>query len=77
MIFVGWPAKDKDGSEYVALFNIGDIPLTIEVALSDLGLRGVAFVRDIWARRDIGDALNINFEPIGKISGKQKRLPCF
>jgi hypothetical protein len=52
-----WSARpaDKDGVQYLALFNTSDKPAEIVFDLSrlNLGNRTVA-VRDLWARRDQG-----------------------
>jgi hypothetical protein len=52
-----WSARpaDKDGVQYLALFNTGDKPAEIVFDLSrlNLGNRNVS-VRDLWARSDKG-----------------------
>ncbi len=49
-----WWSKNPDGSANVALFNLNDSPATVEVEFSDLGIRGEAAIRDLWARSDRG-----------------------
>lgn len=44
-----------DGGLAVGLFNRGDQPGRVEVAWSELGLRGPRRVRDLWARRELGE----------------------
>lgn len=53
---VVWAAEAEDGGAmYVGLFNRGaQQGLAVEVALSRLGLRDTARVRDLWKRQDLG-----------------------
>lgn len=44
-------SKDK----YVALFNATDKAGRVSVSLKDLGLEGTLKVRDLWARKDLGE----------------------
>jgi len=37
----------------VLLFNRGDKPATISASADELGLKGRAKVRDLWAHRDV------------------------
>lgn len=50
-----WTAKDEDGSTYVALFNLGNIPVHVECTLQTLGLTGRFSVRNLWDRSDCGE----------------------
>jgi alpha-galactosidase len=43
-----------DGSMAVGLFNLRDAPGTISLDWSDVGLRGVMRVRDVWRQKDMG-----------------------
>jgi hypothetical protein len=51
-----WYARNADGSFTVALFNLGSRPATVTADLAQLGINGNAKVRDVWARKDIGQA---------------------
>lgn len=42
------------GAKYVALFNLGESPVEIEVSLSDIGLKGDCSVRDLWLMEEKG-----------------------
>jgi alpha-galactosidase len=44
-----------DGTKAVGLFNLSEIPNTITVNWSDLGLNGSQHVRDLWRQKDLGD----------------------
>ena len=52
-----WIAKDQSGhGAYVALFNLSNSPQTIEYPLQTLGFGASVQVRDIWQKRDLGQA---------------------
>lgn len=51
-----WFARNPDGSETVALFNLGATPESVTANWADLGLSGTASVRDLWSHRNLGDA---------------------
>jgi hypothetical protein len=51
-----WSARNADGSYTVALFNMGASPAKVTADFADIGVSGKAGVRDVWARRDTGDA---------------------
>jgi hypothetical protein len=51
-----WWARNKDGSYTVALFNLGTAAAPVTANWSDLGLRGPASVRDVWAHASLGTA---------------------
>jgi hypothetical protein len=59
---VAWAADVPGcGDKYVALFNVRDrvAPdrpgLPVAVRFADLGLAGQCRVRDLWARKDLGE----------------------
>ncbi|WOF41979.1 glycoside hydrolase family 27 protein [Sphingopyxis indica] len=48
-----WSARTASGDDrYVALFNIGDSPREVSIALPDLGVKGAVRVRDLWTGTD-------------------------
>jgi hypothetical protein len=49
-----WFSLNADNSYTVALFNLGQTDADLTVNWSDLGLDGSAKVRDLWARKDVG-----------------------
>ncbi len=49
-----WYSLNADGSYSVALFNLGTTEANLTVNWADLGLDGSATVRDLWARKDLG-----------------------
>jgi hypothetical protein len=51
-----WVARNPDGSDTVALFNLGGAAATVTANWSDLGLAGTASVRDLWSHADVGVA---------------------
>jgi hypothetical protein len=51
-----WAARNPDGSETVALFNLGNTSATVTANWADLGLDGTAQVRDLWSHSDEGMA---------------------
>ena len=51
-----WTARSKTGAVYLALFNVGDEPLTVSASWTDLGITGPRTVRDLWKREDTGRA---------------------
>ena len=51
-----WYARNADGSFTVALFNLGSKPATVTADFAQLGINGTAKVRDVWDRKDIGQA---------------------
>jgi hypothetical protein len=74
---VAW-AADEPGSPsvYVALFNRGSAPATVEVPLAKLGLEGTVGVRDLWERAERGTtsgALRAEVEPHGAVLLKATR----
>jgi len=51
-----WAARSRSGADYVALFNVGDEPVTVSASWTDLGITGPRTVRDLWKREDAGRA---------------------
>ena len=54
------------GSQYVAVFNLGEIPVHANIAWGDLKIRGaVTAVRDLWLRKsiDVVDAVHTSLPP--------------
>lgn len=51
-----WYARNADGSFTVALFNLGSKPAAVTADFAQLGINGTAKVRDVWERKDIGQA---------------------
>jgi len=49
-----WFSLNPDNSYTVALFNLGQADADMTVNFADLGLDGAATVRDLWARKDLG-----------------------
>ncbi len=57
-----WSAEPQDGKgRYLAIFNRGDSPLTIDLGWNEVGLvLGKAYnVRDLWERKDLGPATSL------------------
>jgi alpha-galactosidase len=58
---IAWTA-DAPGKrgKYVAVFNIGDDPVDLDLSWADVGVKtGEAAVRDLWGRKDIGTAARL------------------
>jgi chitodextrinase len=51
-----WVARNKDGSDTVALFNLGATTATVTANWADLGLDGSADVHDLWSHGNEGTA---------------------
>ncbi|MGW1342937.1 X2-like carbohydrate binding domain-containing protein [Kribbella sp. NPDC002412] len=49
-----WFSLNPDNSYTVALFNLGQTDADMTVNWADLGLDGAATVRDLWAKKDLG-----------------------
>ncbi|MOA03708.1 Isomalto-dextranase precursor [compost metagenome] len=58
---VVWIAEGNHGASYVALFNIGDEPATLSVALSQLNASSAPLVRDLWKKTDLGQLNELSF----------------
>ncbi|MGC1521787.1 MAG: hypothetical protein WA803_09645, partial [Steroidobacteraceae bacterium] len=49
-----WRAKSAVGQAiYVAVFNLRETPAPVTIKLEELGVKGVARVRDLWRRSDL------------------------
>jgi alpha-galactosidase len=58
---VAWASKGAGGKEYLALFNLGDAPATVEAAFAQYGFAGKRYaVRDLWAQKDEGRSAGVN-----------------
>jgi hypothetical protein len=55
-----WYAVNPDGSVTVAQFNLGSEPATVTTHWSDVGVGGLAKVRDVWAGKDLGSQQSIS-----------------
>jgi hypothetical protein len=53
---IAWCADAPSRRKFAALFNLGDQPAEVSVALADLGLSGACRVRDVWAHQDVAQA---------------------
>ena len=52
---IGWSAKSSEtDDQYLALFNVGEAPSTVEVDLATLGAGSRYTVRDLWAKSELG-----------------------
>ncbi len=62
--FTVWIAETIDGKDrYLAVFNLGDKPATLEVAWKELGLTGEhRTLRDLWRRQNLGSAPGLRVE---------------
>jgi alpha-galactosidase len=49
-----WCAREHDGSDIVALFNLGSSSARLTVRWSELGLNGPVTVRDLWTHTNMG-----------------------
>ncbi|HEY6377021.1 MAG TPA: glycoside hydrolase family 27 protein [Edaphobacter sp.] len=59
---VAWVSKGDRGQEYLALFNLGDGEVRVEVPLAKYGLTAEKYAaRDIWEKKDLGK--------VGKVGG--------
>jgi hypothetical protein len=65
-----WFAPNPDGSETVALFNLGGTPEPVTANWADLGLSGTASVRDLWSHQNLGDA-NGDFSAVLPVHGSR------
>jgi len=50
----GWAKPLADGSIAVGLFNRGESENPVTVNFEDIGIKGPAGVRDLWAHKDVG-----------------------
>jgi alpha-galactosidase len=49
-----WAKPLSGGARAVGLFNLSDQPAYVEVKFAELGLKGPAKARDVWAAKDLG-----------------------
>ncbi len=52
---VVWQTESKNGCPVIALFNTGEEEKTVSVSFSELGLSGEYMLRDLWAKKDLGE----------------------
>jgi alpha-galactosidase len=50
-----WVKPLADGSKAVGLFNKGESAMPVSVRFRDIGLSGEVSLRDLWARKDLGN----------------------
>ena len=53
-----WMKPLSDGSKAVGMFNRSAGPLPVTLTFTDIGVKGSAAVRDLWARKDLGTLRN-------------------
>lgn len=44
-----WTAEDAEGSSYAAIFNIGENPLQLDLAMEQIGLAAVTKGTELWS----------------------------
>jgi hypothetical protein len=49
-----WIKELSDGNKAIGVFNTGEDYQTIHLSLSELGMSGVANLRDLWRQKDLG-----------------------
>jgi hypothetical protein len=50
---IAWSSKGDNGLVYLAVFNVGDAPVTVQQPFTHYGLASAHYkVRDVWAQRD-------------------------
>ena len=49
-----WAKPLAGGGKAVGLFNLSDLPAEMEVDFAEVGFKGAAAVRDVWAAKDLG-----------------------
>ena len=69
--FTAWTAEARDGKDrYVAVFNLGESPATLEVSWKELGIPGERWtLRDLWRREDLGAQLGLRLSLSPHASG--------
>jgi alpha-galactosidase len=64
---IAWTADAPGGSaKYVAVFNIGDAPASVDLGWADVGIHAKhANIRDLWAHTDLGkqDRIKVSLAP--------------
>lgn len=53
-----WMKPLSDGSMAVGMFNRSPGPLPVTLCFDDIGIKGAASVRDLWAKKDLGAVKN-------------------
>lgn len=48
-----WTSEDEQGNHYVALFNLSDEVLTLQVSFQQLNVSVPITIRDLWQNRDL------------------------
>jgi alpha-galactosidase len=67
---VAWVASMPDTSaKYLAVFNTGDAEAEVKVNWDELGLAGQCALRDLWAKKDLGNAASGVFKLAPHASG--------
>jgi hypothetical protein len=57
---IAWVSQGPNGSDYLALFNTGDQPATVDAAFATYGLPGKSYkLRDLWLKQDLGTQTKI------------------
>ena len=52
---IGWTSHGSEGREYLALFNLGDTPVTLDAPFAHYGLADTSYnIRDLWEKKDVG-----------------------
>ena len=69
-----WAASGTDGSHYLALFNLGPKGVPIEATFEQIGLKGRYSLRDLWLRRDLGEADSVVAAKVPSHGAKLFRL---
>jgi alpha-galactosidase len=49
-----WARPLAGGGKAVGLFNLSDLPANMEIRTSEVGVKGAAPMRDVWADKDLG-----------------------
>jgi alpha-galactosidase len=56
---IAWASDAPDGGKFLALCNLGDLPETVSVQLSEMGLFGGEVIRDLWEHQDLGNVASV------------------
>lgn len=75
--FVVWSSKDEDGSTNLALFNISEEAVKINVSLNELELEGAYAVRDLWRSIDcdsVKETVSAAVNPHGAVLYRLSRI---
>ncbi|MBI1258194.1 MAG: alpha-galactosidase [Chloroflexi bacterium] len=72
---VAWIARSSDSEDrYLALFNLGEAPSTLEVDLATLGAGSRYAARDLWAQNSLGEFSGSLRQQIAPHAAKLYRL---